>query len=408
MEFLRFDPTDCGFPKPAVPVLPTPSWQSLGRNSENNFRLLSSGADVRHYLRGRYALKEAYRLAGVSVTGSILVPAYHCRTMLDPAIRLGAEIAFYPLNLDLSPELNKLEATLNGCKTPAKALLITHYFGFAQDLAPIVDFCLKHGITLIEDCSHLLIESGPAKAAGSPHRGSAAFPTGRTGRFAIASPYKFVPGDEGGFLWANDGSPMPSTQQVAPSVMRNLKAFGHALQSAMTPSLSGSDEHRKSYSELQTGLKSVGRDIRETGSGLSSNYSAENENLQPHSWSRLASRFTNLGRTASLRRENYLKWLEAAEKLPLCQALFPSLAPNCVPYMFPLKLECPHQHFFALKRLGIPIWRWDDMAISNCEIAAEYRLALLHLPCHQEITPEQMTWMTQSLRRVFLEFAVAQ
>jgi hypothetical protein len=45
----------------------------------------------------------------------------------------------------------------------------------------------------------------------------------------------------------------------------------------------------------------------------------------------------------------------------------------------------------------MPIWRWDEMAVSNCPIASSYRLRLLHLPCHQELTATEMDWMTSVL-----------
>ena len=35
-----------------------------------------------------------------------------------------------------------------------KALLAVNYFGFAQDLAPFREYCLRTGATLIEDNAH--------------------------------------------------------------------------------------------------------------------------------------------------------------------------------------------------------------------------------------------------------------
>jgi hypothetical protein len=68
--------------------------------------------------------------------------------------------------------------------------------------------------------------------------------------------------------------------------------------------------------------------------------------------------------------------------------------------MLPLLIDHPETHFFELKHLGVPIWRWDDMAVSDCAVATHYRLHLLHLPCHQELTAEQMAWMTRTVASV--------
>ena len=54
--------------------------------------------------------------------------------MLDPAIRLGADILLYPLQADLSPDLPALAALVTDSEKPIAALLLTHYFGFCQDL----------------------------------------------------------------------------------------------------------------------------------------------------------------------------------------------------------------------------------------------------------------------------------
>ena len=48
----------------------------------------------------------------------------------------------------------------------------------------------------------------------------------------------------------------------------------------------------------------------------------------------------------------------------------------------------------------MPIWRWDDMAVSECEVASRYRKRLIHLPCHQALGDSEMNWMTLALRTV--------
>ena len=101
--------------------------------------------------------------------------------------------------------------------------------------------------------------------------------------------------------------------------------------------------------------------------------------------------YTNTQRLAERRRAHYEQWVKAVAGLPHCRPLFAELPAHCVPYMFPLVIDYPEPHFFVLKHLGVPIWRWDDMAVSGCAVAAQYRL---HLPCHQERTAEQMAWMT--------------
>jgi dTDP-4-amino-4,6-dideoxygalactose transaminase len=53
-----------------------------------------------------------------------------------------------------------------------------------------------------------------------------------------------------------------------------------------------------------------------------------------------------------------------------------------------------------LKQAGLPIFRWDDMAVSDCAVATRYRSQLLHLPCHQSLSERQMDWMVSVVTQV--------
>jgi dTDP-4-amino-4,6-dideoxygalactose transaminase len=68
--------------------------------------------------------------------------------------------------------------------------------------------------------------------------------------------------------------------------------------------------------------------------------------------------------------------------------------------MFPLRIAQPEAHFLPLKQLGLPIWRWDSIAASNCPTANDYRLHLLHLPCHQSLDDNEMAWMIAAIGKV--------
>jgi hypothetical protein len=393
MQYQSFDPTDCGFPMPKVPLLPALGWRSLGRTEGGQFKLLEQTSAARFFTRGRYALTEAYRLAGLGVGGALLAPSYHCRTMLDPAIRLGAAIEFYPLNADLSPDLYALDSRLSACQQSVKAMLVTHYFGFAQNLEPLADFCKQNHIALIEDCSHALIVASPLSAQQEKAV------IGKTGQFGVGSPYKFFPSEDGGLLWVNAVAVQPCAPLRAQSFRQELKGMVHAAQRAM----SKPPDWNVTPRDNEGTLHSAGRDVLEEASGTSPYYLSADEHRQGLASSRWIMRHTNIERLANRRREHYMQWVHAVAYLPHCRALYPQLPDCTVPYMFPLHVDCPDPHYFLLKRMGVPIWRWDDMAVSQCPVASRYRLQLLHLPCHQELAVDQMAWMVNAIRSVMLK-----
>ena len=405
MEFQFFDSSDCGFPKPKVPVLPPLSRNSLSTGlsfkqsaqwqTDGAFQPLRKSKHAGHYARGRYALFEAYRLAGVGESGALLAPSYHCRTMLDPAFQLKADVNFYPLNPDLTPDIRAIEAQLKSQRAPIKALLATHYFGFPQELSDLAALCAQYGIALIEDCSHALFAPDEESAR------STRVAMGETGQFGIASPYKFYPSEDGGLLWVNDASALSIAPQHAPGPLDEFKGAMSAFNRyrAKALNLSSRDLGLEIKAQAQQ-IDAWGRDIRKPSYPLSIFYQAAEEGRRSLAVSRWVYRHTNLARLAGARRQNYQHWLGAVAGLPACKALLPKLPPDCVPYMFPLLIDSPQRHFHLLKLLGLPVWRWDEMAVSECAVAAKYRLNLLHLPCHQELSAEQMDWMVQVVQQV--------
>lgn len=392
-EFFLFDPRPCAFPKPRIPLLPG-GLQGLAVG--HAFRLLGNARrklSVRHFTRGRYALYEAYRLAGVGKEGALLAPAYHCRTMLDPAVALEARIYLYPIRSDLSPDDDALDAMIAQADVPVRAILATHFFGIPQNFESLREKCAARGIALVEDCSHVLF-SEYSQAPG----------TGLSGDFVVSSPYKFFPGEDGGLLYARRNSKAVAGNGDGPGFLVEMKGVARSLQETWELQSHGK---RLDIGALDAEIESLlgqpgeqGGDRRESCSAPSHYYVAGEEYRESLRWSRWLAGMTDVARLAERRRENYRRWTSAIAGLPNCRPLIPGLPEQCVPYMFPLHIEFPDFHFYLLKRLGVPIWRWDEMGVSDCPVAADYRLKVLHLPCHQGLTSEDMDWMMAAVRKV--------
>ena len=390
--FHRFDPTPCGFPARRVPVLPEMHAHSLTRVANR----LQEGA--RWYRRGRYALAQAYRLAGLARGTTLLAPAYHCRTMLDPAVGIGADVLLYPVTADLAPDLAALQVLLARAGAPVKAMLVPHYFGFRQKLDALISLCDRHDVRLVEDCSHMLV--------GACQAGIDLPTVGASGHYGVASPYKFFPAPDGGLLWSN-ASPLPAQRLRSSSLGEEAKAVAHVFiqgaQRRQAPDVQQLD------AEIELARASAHAPPRmwiEEETAPSTLYDRAEEDMRSLAVSRMIVKHTDLRRLATLRRRHYEHWLQATRDLPGCRPLFSSLPDDCVPYMFPLLIERPQADFFTLKRLGVPVWRWDETAVSDCETASSYRLRLLHLPCHQELSTDDLLWMTAAVAAVCRQLPV--
>jgi hypothetical protein len=390
LDTLIFDPSPCGFPEPRAPLLPA----GLDGIAPRSVEPWAPAAHFRHFARGRYALHAACRLAGVGPGAALLAPAYHCRTMLDPALALAGEVILYPLAADLSPDLAAIETLARRSPFPAKALLAAHFFGFAQDFSALADWCAARGIALIEDASHALF--------CAQHRPAG---IGTQGAFVTGSPYKFLPCPDGGLLFARDAAALDPLSPLAPpwrAELRGLADLGRRL-AARRRARAACDPARVE-AELAAAARAqqtaaAARELR-SAAGCSPDYRAAEANLGPLRASRALCRRPDIARIAERRRDNYLRWLAATMNLPYCRPLFPELPAGCIPYMFPLLIDAPATRFGLLKRIGLPIWRWDSLAVSGCATAGDYRLRLLHLPCHPSLDGNPLAWMTAALRKV--------
>jgi perosamine synthetase len=393
LTYTLFDPAGCGFPAPRVPLLPMFTMRALGGARTGDFDLVGAGRPRRVYKRGRYALYDAYRLCGVGPDGTLLAPAYHCRTMLDPAISLGADLALYPVDRQLVPDLDALRRLVAAARRPVRAMLLTHYFGFAQPAATIKAFCDEHDIALIEDCSHALFNLRGRERLG------------QHGRYTIASPYKLFPCEEGGLLIPGPGRTLAPNRNRPAGLRAELRVVVSALQRSLARrrvTLGDIDEQALDGELRRVTQQPAPPAARSVAAveGTSAMYLPSEEGLAGPAAARWLMRLCNVGDVARRRRDNYRRWVAEVRALPHCHALFPVLPDDAVPYMFPLFIDHPEPHFYRLKQLGMPIWRWDEMAVSSCRVALEYSRHVLHLPCHQALSDAELQWMIAAVSRV--------
>lgn len=394
LDTLIFDPAACGFPKPRIPFLPT----GLSGLSLSTTAAWAPATNFRHFTRGRYALHEAYRLAGIGTGSTLLAPAYHCRTMLDPALALGGNVVLYPLKPDLSPDLDALGPLLDNLLGRAKALLATHFFGFPRQLQALAAWCAERGITLIEDCSHALFSAQHLPPG-----------MGRHGTFIISSPYKFLPTFDGGLLYAPQADHLSGVLTRPPSWAKELRGIATtwSMAKAQRRSRATCNVGRMDAELAEvagTPIPAAGETREETGCSV--DYRPEDRLAAALRYSRFAYRHADIDSIACRRRENYRRWSAATADLPHCRPLYPDLPEACIPYMFPLYMAQIAPSFGWLKKMGVPIWRWDSIVSSNCMTAKDYRLHLFHLPCHQSLDTRELDWMISVVRKVTSSQAV--
>lgn len=368
------------YPKAAIPALPTLSCNGWPPRNAAESAFLHGGES---FVQGRYALEEALRRAGVGPGKRVLLPAFHCRVMVEPVLYLGAKPGFYPVTADLRPDF--CAVSLNESGMPVAAMVLTHYFGFPNALEEVQRFCATHGIVLIEDCAHALYGQAGGRLLGT------------VGSYAIASPWKFLPVRDGGLLLDNvAGQPSHQTAQPWLAEVKGMAAMLQVWGERVLHHRPLPNVDAAALCE-QAGLIAARSGTCMPESGLKY-FVPQRAALSGLRMSRWGMAHAGHGCVARRRRENYLQWLDGVRALPGVQPLFPTLPDGVVPYAFPLLVDAAGMGFHLLKLAGIPIWRWEDMAVTECAIARDYRVRLLQLPCHQALRAQEMLWMIRTVQ----------
>jgi len=389
--------------RPRVPLAPVLAAASLWRRAPAATALPSvlDAGQARLVTSGRIAIALALRALGVQAGDAVLVPAYHSPSMIPPVLHAGASPVFYRLRADTSVDLDDVAAKL----TPqAKVLMVTHYFGFVQDLSALRAFCDARGLLLLEDCAHAFFGA---------HGGR---PVGAWGDAAAASTMKFYPVYEGGAL--------VSARRTLDGVTLRAAGAGFEAKAALATLESGFRYGRlpllRALLAPPLWLKGALRRLREgrrnapapAAAALAPASSDSSFDFDPawldkrSSWlSRLLLRRLPAAPIVALRRARYLQLQAALAGLPGVRPLFPALPDGVCPWMFPLLVDDPERLFDEVRAAGVPVTRfarplWPGVDDSVCAVSSMLSTRVLAFPCHQELREDELEWMCATLRAI--------
>jgi perosamine synthetase len=382
--------------RPLIPLAPILSASSFRRTAGMRWPTVLDAGNYRLVTSGRIAIALALREIGVQPGERVLVPAYHSASMVPPVLWHGAEPVFYRVRPDASVDLDDLAAHL---ARGVRAVMVTHYFGFPQEMAPIRALCDTYGIALIEDCAHCFI---------GEHGGR---PVGAWGDYAIASSMKFLPIYEGGALVSARHSLNGLVLQSAGAgfeakvLLNSLErgfAYGRlaALRAALWLPLRAKGAV---WGLIKRTRSSSAQALAPDSSDSSFNFDPGWVGKRSSLFARAMVRLAAPGRIAALRRSHYARLEAAVQGLPGVRPLHPRLPDRACPWVFPLLADDPDALFGRLIALGVPLTRfgmpqWQGVDADTCPNSAMLVRHVLALPCHQELTESEIAWLAARLR----------
>ena len=378
---------------------PRPRLAVLNRETFTGARDSSTPCLLNHAVHqftqsGRASILLALEVLGVGPGDSVMMPSYHCPTMIAPVIEVGAKVVFYPITGTGFPDIARLDAL---APKGLRAILAAHYFGLPHDMEPIRRWCDERGVALIEDCAHALFGMAGSRAVGA------------WGDLSIASLTKFLPVSEGGSLLLNRPGERPPPLS-APGLRAQLKAAydivhtatNHGRLGLLRPLTGGvAAIQRMHKGKAVQAAKSA--DVSLAGAEESVDLGKPHQALTGAS--RWMSEHVPRARIVERRRANYAFFAAALADRPRMRALRPSLPAQCAPYVFPLWVEEPDPGYLALRRARYPVSRWDWLWPEADQIAGDqgplWSRHILQLACHQDLREDELHWMVETLGEVY-------
>jgi dTDP-4-amino-4,6-dideoxygalactose transaminase len=313
--------------------------------------------------------------------------------MVPPVLWRGATPLFYRVGEDAAVDLGDIRSRL---VPGAKVLVVTHYFGFPQDMTAVRAFCDEHGLALVEDCAHCFF---------GEHAGR---PVGSFGDMAIASSMKFFPAYDGGVLVARRALPL-ALRSAGPGfetkALLNALELGFAygrlpvLKTLLAPLLGAKDGTWRLIKRLRNrGASAPAPGLAPASSDSGVEFDAAWIDKRA-SWfaRRLLERVPGVEIVAA-RRRHYRELERSLGALPGCRPLFARLPDGACPWMFPLLVDDPEPVFARLCAWGVPVTRfastlWAGVDERTCPASTRLSRHVLAFPLHQELRGDELSWL---------------
>lgn len=379
--------------RPLVPARPT-LWSMSG--TAPLAIPVSAITDLPHvawFSNGRSAIAHAAMLAGVAPGSTVLMPAYHCESMIAPFAWLGAKIRLYRIRQNLEIDVDHLQAIAD---EKTRLVLYPQYFGHRRSAQVVHRLSKSKGWTLVEDCAHAFFDLGNQDDLGID------------ADFVVASPSKFLPAFDGGVLASRQTFSLSSTisrprfinevqalvdsleyafsygrlripARIATQVFALLRHLHRATMHAQRPSMPAS---RFGSAEFEPNYIYLGATIL----------------------ARCLAKCTDRASVAAARRNNWQVLRDRLARSPRLSFPIDTLSPNDVPYALAIEVQQPDRVFPELKRRGVPAYRWETSFPGcegdDCEISQKFRQSLIQIPCHQSLTETEREWIASTVESI--------
>jgi len=330
--------------------------------SQPNLCQLIRRHGVHEFYNARAAIYQLARFLRAQGRSTILLPSFHCPSVVEPVLRAGMRAAFYRIDRNLELDASDVASRLSG---DVAAVLFINYFGWPSSFEPLLGDLRSRGILAVEDCAHAAVQLDPLDL------------TGRRGDAAIYSFWKFVPSGVGGGLWLADNVPF-AAPSLASVPMRDSLTRGKQLLEEVIQSRG---EHTRTarawawFEQNRVRTKHLlrpyskrpkqtvpGPQVAEISRDIARQYFFSERLAQsrlPWMASQIMER-ADLRAIVEARRRNYQILADTLQHNSHATTLHRKLPARISPHAFAITLTDRSRHDRRLRATGVPVWTFGS------------------------------------------------
>ncbi len=355
------------------------------------------GRTTTYHFWARNALFHGLDILGLKPRDKVLVPAFHCGTVVEPVIQFGAQVVFYNVHrngmVDFDDIARKIDAQ-------TKAIIAIHYFGVMQPIRQLRSFCQQYGLFLIEDCAHILVGDVDSD------------PIGSFGDISIFSWRKFFPMYDGGLLVQNNVSSQANVNWEKLSnwfqlkIVKNLfeKYLGDMVRQkrgalALPRSLMPSIDERPIQQEEG--------EVTNTSKSQTpvANFEISQVNWPMSRWSKAILKHMDIPSIVKKRKANSLLLFNAIDSMSEIKPWFSVEELTVCAWAFPVVASTRHDIHVKLRERGIEAFSWDGVIHPTLPLEefpdAEFLYKhLIFLPNQQSLMQEDINFVIHQVKEV--------
>lgn len=366
-----------------IPKDPRLQWSALwpGGRCEKSLSPVF-GDRMIHLFWARNAIFHGLRALEIKPGDNVLIPSYHCRSLVEPILEYGSAVKFYNMGIDLEPDLNDVERQID---SRTRAILAIHYFGFPQPIQKFRDLCDTRKLYLIEDCAHVLARRTTDRVR-----------LGDSGDISIFSWRKFLPIYDGGQLVINNPKLKFDAALDKGDFLFRLKVAKNTFERLFEDSRGGRlrklaffPNVASSLSRCLAHLYNSAAKARQVNS-YAVEFDLKSVNLAMSSISKHILDRTVISEITEKRRSNYVRLANSVNGMAGVSPLFTSLPENVCPWIFPLLVHGKKDFQMLLRAKGIPATSWGGVIHPSLPLqyfpkARVLYDSLMFIPIHQSL-----------------------